>query len=100
MFGESYKFHVPRPQFRNNSSLFINWGGGDIQSHGWLRQYATSWKVMSLIPGSWIFQLAFYSQLHYSLRADSASNRNEYQESSGSKDQSVHWLIISLPSLS
>jgi hypothetical protein len=43
---------------------------------------ATNQKVMGSIPDEIIFQLTLTFQLHYGPGVNSASNRNEYQESS------------------
>jgi hypothetical protein len=49
-----------------------------------LRHYATSRKVADLIPDEVIrfFKLTYSFQAHYGPVVVSASNRNEYQESS------------------
>jgi hypothetical protein len=58
-------------------------GGGGQQEHIWLLHYATIWKVKGSSPNEVdFFQFAKFFQLHYGPRVDSASNRNEYQESS------------------
>jgi hypothetical protein len=52
----------------------------------WLRQYAANRKVCGS-DFCWghriFFKLTYSIQLHYGPRVDSASNRNEYQESFG-----------------
>jgi hypothetical protein len=49
----------------------------------WLRYYATSRKMEGLSPDEVdFFQFTEFFQLHYCPGVDSASNRNEYQESS------------------
>jgi hypothetical protein len=71
--------------------LFFNpEDGGDISSvwrgHmvAWLRHYAIGWKITGSIPDevTGFFQFTEHFQLHYGPGVDSASNRNEYQESS------------------
>jgi hypothetical protein len=55
-----------------------------MQQHSWLRHYATGWKVAGSSPSEVIgfFHLTSSFQPHYGHGVDSASNRNEYQESS------------------
>jgi hypothetical protein len=67
----------------------------------WLRHYATGLKAIGSIPDIMeFFQLTQSFQPHYGLRVDSASNTNEYQESSW--DVKRGWrlrLTISAPSV-
>jgi hypothetical protein len=56
-----------------------------VDTVAWLRQYATSLKVMGSNPGRIIgfFQFTFSFQLHYGPGVYSSSNRNDYKKSSG-----------------
>jgi hypothetical protein len=83
--GNLYKLH--------NSSLCnaLNFqitlalvGPGGTRYRSWLRHYATTRKVAGSIPNEVIglFQFTETFQPHYGTGVDSASNRNEYQESS------------------
>jgi hypothetical protein len=47
--------------------------------------YKPEGRGLDSLPSVWIFQLTWSFQPHYGPEVDSASNRNEYQESSWGK---------------
>jgi hypothetical protein len=63
-----------------------------------LRHYATSREVTGSSPdGGVSFQLTLSFQPHYGLGVDSASNRNEYQESSWAVNAGRRVRLTTLP---
>jgi hypothetical protein len=61
--------------------VLLSWG---TRKQSWLRHHAISWKVVGSIPDEVIgfFNWPNPSKMHYGPGVNSASNRNEYQESS------------------